>query len=100
MSGLARNDVIALLPLIIVALTAVAILLSVAVTRHYRFTVSVTLTGLALAFIVLSGASAVAPRAVTALLILDHYAIFYLGLIFAAAFAVTLLSYGYLAGRR
>lgn len=86
-------DVIALLPLVIVALTAVVILLGVAVARHHRFTVGVTLAGLILALIFLGGASTVAPRAITSLLVMDSYAIFYPGMIFAATFAVTLLSY-------
>ena len=36
-----------------------------------------------------------APRRVTPLLLLDHYAMFYIGLILAAAMAVVLLTYGY-----
>ena len=44
-------------------------------------------------------ASRVAPRQVTPLLLIDRYALFYMGLIFAASIAVLLLSYGYLAAR-
>jgi len=36
------------------------------------------------------------PRQVTPLLILDRYALFYIGLTIAATFAVALLSFGYL----
>jgi NADH-quinone oxidoreductase subunit N len=38
-----------------------------------------------------------APREVTSLLIIDRFALFYMGLVFAAAMAVVLFSYGYLA---
>jgi NADH-quinone oxidoreductase subunit N len=41
----------------------------------------------------------VAPRHVTPLFVIDRYALFYMGLIFAAGIAVLLLSYGYLAAR-
>ena len=41
-----------------------------------------------------------APRHVTPLFVIDRYALFYMGLIFAAGIAVLLLSYGYLAARR
>ena len=41
-----------------------------------------------------------APRQVTPLFVIDRYALFYMGLIFAASIAVLLLSYGYLAARR
>ena len=40
-----------------------------------------------------------APRQVTPLFVIDGYALFYMGLIFAASIAVLLLSYGYLAAR-
>lgn len=37
-----------------------------------------------------------APRQITSLLILDQYALFYLGLLFITSFVVALLSHGYL----
>ena len=41
-------------------------------------------------------AASKAPRQITPLLILDQYALFYLGLLFIAGFAVALLAHGYL----
>ena len=55
-----------------------------------------TLVGIAAAFGSLWLVAPLAPRRVTPLLILDHYALFYFGLITAATFAIAILCYGYL----
>ncbi|HEX5438802.1 MAG TPA: NADH-quinone oxidoreductase subunit N [Gemmatimonadaceae bacterium] len=88
-------DWVALLPLIFVGGMAVLVMVVIAVHRDHRLTLALTLIGLALAFASLWPAAAHIPRRVTPLLIVDRYALFYLGLIIAAAFAVALLSYGY-----
>jgi NADH-quinone oxidoreductase subunit N len=93
------SDLITLLPLIVVAVASIAVLLAIAFDRNHGITAAITLSGLALAFITLPVISANVPRQITPLLILDGYALFYLGLLFAASFVVVLLSYGYLAGR-
>jgi NADH-quinone oxidoreductase subunit N len=90
------TDLIALSPLLIVAAASVVLLLLAAFYRDDRVTAVLTLVGLALAILALPVAAAQAPRHVTPLLVLDDYALFYMGLVFAASFAVTLLSYGYL----
>ena len=92
-----RGDLIALLPLIVLAATAVAIMLVAAWYRSHRLTAALTLTGLAAAFVLLVAVSRLAPRPITPLLLIDGYALFYMGLIFAASFAVVLLAYGYWA---
>jgi NADH-quinone oxidoreductase subunit N len=71
-------------------------LLLAAFYRNHRVTALLTLLGFALAIIAVPAASAHAPRQVMPLLIIDNYALFYMALFFAACFAVTLLSYGYL----
>lgn len=88
-------DLVALLPLLIVAATAVLTMVLVAIRRSHAATVVLTLAGLAAAFVCLWPAASVTPRRVTPLLIVDHYALFYTGLILAASIAVVLLSYGY-----
>lgn len=88
-------DFTALLPLLIVAGTAVAAMILVAIRRSYTTTVLLTLAGLASAFASLWASASVVPRHVTPLLIIDSYALFYTGLILAASIAVVLLSYGY-----
>ncbi len=90
------SDLLALLPLLLVAATSVIVMLSVAVYRNHALAVVLTLLGFAAAF---CSVFFVPLRQVTALLIIDSYALFFMGLIVAASFAVTLLAYGYLAAR-
>ncbi len=91
------DDLAALSPLLILAGAAVAVLLAAAVFRSHRLAVALTLAGLAAAFASLSIAWPHAPRPVTTLLAIDHFALFYMGLILAAAFTVVLFSHDYLA---
>jgi NADH-quinone oxidoreductase subunit N len=90
-------DAIALLPLIVLAGTSVLVMVGIAVRRSHRFTLGLTLLGLAVAFGSLWIAAPLAPRQVTPLLVIDHYSLFYFGLLIAAGFAVALLAYDYLA---
>jgi len=89
-------DVLALLPLLLVAATSVVVMLTIAVGRNHAVALGLTLIGLAASF---CSIFFVHPRQVTTLLIMDNYALFFMGLIVAATFAVSLLSYGYLAKR-
>lgn len=88
-------DFVALLPLIIVATTSILVMVVIAIRRNHLVTLLLTLIGLAASFVSLWAAAGEAPRQVTSLLIVDRYALFYVGLIAAACFAVALFSYGY-----
>ena len=92
-------DLTALSPLIVVAATAVVVMLVVAFHRNHVAAAGVTLLGLALAFAMLPIAAVEIPRRLPPLLVMDSYALFYMGLIFAASFVVTVMAYGYLEGR-
>jgi NADH-quinone oxidoreductase subunit N len=87
----------ALLPLLVLAGTAVILLVVIAFYRHRTLSTGLVLAGLAAAFLAILPASDVAPQAVTALLVIDGYALFYVGLLLVAAFVVAVLSHGYLA---
>lgn len=90
------SDLLALLPLLLVAATSVIVMLAAAVHRSHALAFGLTLAGLAGAFLsVFFGHF----RQVTALLVIDSYALFFMGLIVAASFTVALLAYGYLAAR-
>ncbi|MCZ7626854.1 MAG: hypothetical protein M5R38_14710 [Candidatus Methylomirabilis sp.] len=89
-------DVVTLLPLMVIGAAAVTIMLQAAFYRHHLAAVVLTLLGLALSLASLLPASRYLPRPVTPLLVLDRFALFYVGLILAACIGVTLLSYGYL----
>ncbi len=97
------TELTAILPLIIIAAASVAVMVVIAIYRSHLLTVLITLAGLALAAASLPTISLLAPRPVTQLLMIDWYALFYMGLIFLAAFAVAAISYSYLekhAGHR
>ncbi len=91
------TDFIALLPLLMITFTSLALTLVVAFYRHHRLTVISTVIALALCLIMIPIAASVSPHLVMPLFIIDQYALFYMGLIFAASLAVTFLAYGYLA---
>lgn len=88
----------ALWPFILLAATPVAVMLAIAARRHHQFTVGLTLLGLGGAFASLFVAAPLQPQLVTPLLIVDHFTLFYLGLLIAASAIVTVLAYGYLEG--
>jgi NADH-quinone oxidoreductase subunit N len=91
-----NSDLLALSPLIVLAATSVIVMLVIAFYRNHLLTDVMTLAGLALAFLALQPVSTIAPDRVTSLLIVDHYALFFMGLVFAASFVVAVLSYSYL----
>ena len=91
------TDTVALLPLLLLAGTAVAVMLGIAVKRSHELTAALTLIGLAASFLSVFAVTPLVPRQVTSLLLVDRYALFYLGLIIASAAAVAALSYQYLA---
>jgi NADH-quinone oxidoreductase subunit N len=74
-------------------------MLVIAFARSHRLTCALTVAALLLCGAAIPLAASEAPREVTALLLIDFYALYYMGLVIAAAVAITLLSYGYLAGR-
>ena len=89
-------DILALLPLLLIAGTSVVVMLGIAFKRNHALAAGLTLVGLTAAFISIYTAAPLAPRQVTSLLRVDRYALFYMGLIIASAAAVAVLSYQYL----
>ena len=90
------TDLIAILPLLVLTVAAVVVMVTVCIRRSHMVAVWLTLLGLAAAFVSLWPAASVAPTQVTPLLVVDGYALFYMGLIIAATFVTVILSYGYL----
>jgi NADH-quinone oxidoreductase subunit N len=89
-------DLLALLPFLLIAGTSVFVMLAIAVWRRQWLSLCITLVGMAAAFGSLWLVAPLVPRKVTSLLILDQYALFYIGLIITATFAIAILCYGYL----
>jgi NADH-quinone oxidoreductase subunit N len=89
-------DYVAILPLVIVAATSVAVLVGISIRRSHQLTALITLAGLSASFGTLWTVYSIAPRQVTPLLSVDRYGVVYMGLMLGAAIFVTLLSYEYL----
>jgi NADH-quinone oxidoreductase subunit N len=81
-------EMLVLLPLLLIAGASVVVMLAIAFMRNHAIAAGLTLVGLAAAFISLYVAAPLAPRQVTPLLLVDRYALFYMGLIIASAAAV------------
>ena len=91
------TDTLALLPLLLLAGTAVVVMLGIAAKRSHALTAGLTLAGFAASFLSIFASAPLVPRQVTSLLLVDRYALFYIGLIIASAAAVAVLSYQYFA---
>ena len=92
-------DLFALSPLLVLAAASVAVLLAIAVRRNHLAAFGLAALGLACALQSLRVVAALPSRRVTDLLIVDDYAVFYIGLICAASLGVAILAYGYLRRR-
>ncbi len=93
------TDLLVLSPLIVLAATAVSVMVMAAFCRRHGAVALVTQAGLLLSLVALGPAASHAPRIVTPLLIVDDYGIYFTGLILAATIAVAALSYDYLERR-
>ena len=93
---MSATDLTAILPLIIVGITAVAAMLMTAFRRNHELTLAITASGLALSILSLAVPAELGPRPITGMLIVDHFTVFYFALVLASALGVAMLSYGYL----
>src|SRR5580692_8775748 len=96
---MSTDDLLALLPLLLIAASVVVVMLGIAFRRGPALAAGLTLAGLTAAFVSIWAAVPVVPRQVTPLLLVDKYALFYIGLIVASAAAVAVLSYQYFENR-
>ena len=74
------TDISVLLPLLLIAGASIVVMVVTAIRRNHRLAVLLTLLGLALAFASVWQILPLAPRQVGPLLIIDGYALFYIGL--------------------
>ena len=93
------RDIIALLPILVISATAVLVMMGIAWRRNHVLATGLTFVGLAGAFLSIFAAVPLAPRQVTSLLLVDRFALFYMGLIVASALVVAALSYDYFKNR-
>src|SRR5437763_7792578 len=99
MNSMTSIAIRASLPLLVLAVTSVAVMIGIAIKRNHRAAAAISFVGLAISFVLLWPASSATPVQITSLLVIDRYALVYMGLVLAASAAVVLLSFGYLEGR-
>jgi len=87
---------LAYLPLLLIVATATVVMLGIAIRRSHALTVILTLAGLAATFVSVLAVAPFVPKQLTPLLLIDRYALFYIGLITASAAVVAILSCQYL----
>lgn len=92
------QQLIALLPLLIVGLTAVVVMLGIAWRRDHFINATLTVIGLNLALLSLYFVGQTGPMDVTPLLRVDGYTMFYAGLVLLASLATCTFAYPWLAG--
>ncbi|MDX7987280.1 NADH-quinone oxidoreductase subunit NuoN [Xenorhabdus sp. 12] len=90
------EQLIALLPLLIVGLTVVVVMLSIAWRRDHFTNVTLTVIGLNLALFSLYFVGQQEPMDVTPLLHVDRFAMFYTALVLVASLATTTFAYSWL----
>jgi NADH-quinone oxidoreductase subunit N len=97
---MSASDLAVSIPVILIAATAVLLMVMVAIKRKHRPIFAVSLVGIVAAFISLWPVSQCVPHTVSALLLVDSFAIFYIGLLLATSAAVLLFAYSYLERQR
>lgn len=92
------QQLIALMPVLISAATAVLVMLAIAWKRHHSLIFVLSVVGLNLALVSVLPALDVAPQYFTELLRLDSFAYFYMALVLVATLACMTLTHAYLGG--
>jgi NADH-quinone oxidoreductase subunit N len=87
-------------PLLIVAATAVLVMLAIAVRRNHRITATLSLIGLGAALCSLPFVPGSTPAEIASFLILDSYSVLYMAVLLLAAIFVLLFGYDYLDRRQ
>jgi NADH-quinone oxidoreductase subunit N len=95
-----RADIFVLLPLLVIAATAIVLMIAIAIRRNHQVAAAISLAALAASVASLPLAASAVPRLVTSLFILDSYSLFYMALLLCAAAFVLLFSYDYLKRRQ
>lgn len=89
------TDLIALLPVIVLAAAAVAVMLAIAVRRNHRLAFVLTVAGILIALITVAPASDLIPRVITPLVLVDRYSLAFIVLACAAGLVTAALCWEY-----
>lgn len=90
---MSSTEFYSIIPLVILSIFPIAIMLSIAIKRYHEVICATSLIGLAAAFYSLFPASKYIPIKVATILMIDNYTFFFWGLLIAAAFFITLISF-------
>jgi len=93
---MSSSQLLALMPIIVSSGAALVVMVLTAIYRNHVLIFTVTAVLLAAALASVAVAIPVIPQDATALLVVDRYGLFYIGLILAATLVLVFLSYGYL----
>lgn len=95
---LSFNELMPLAPVMIVALTAIAVMILIAIKRNHNLIATTSVLGLnfALAFIVYTAIQHPEPAPIMGLFMIDSFALFYQVLILVSALACCTLSHAYI----
>ena len=91
------EQLLLLLPIILVTATAVLTMLMVAIKRHHAISCVISAVGLILSILSLLIVVPLVPQEVTPLLRVDTFSLFFTALILLSGLAITLFSYPYLS---
>lgn len=89
------DDLLPLMPLLIVSGTAVLVMLFIGIRRSYRLTCGTTIAGLLLAAVVAAAMMPGTNQQITPLLIIDQYSLFFTVVICVAAVSISIFSFPY-----
>lgn len=89
---------IALLPILLTAGTSIVVMLAIAIKRHHWWNATISVIGLNAALFSTLIAAQSGALAVTPLLVVDHFAAFYMALILVITLATATLMHAYLEG--
>ncbi|EKT55604.1 NADH-quinone oxidoreductase subunit NuoN [Providencia sneebia] len=92
------QQLIAILPLLIVGLTAVVVMLSIAWRRDHLTSATLTVLGFAIALLSLFCIADRLPMEVTSLIRVDNYALFYSALVLISGMATSIFAFHWLEG--
>ncbi|HUI73221.1 MAG TPA: NADH-quinone oxidoreductase subunit N [Spirochaetia bacterium] len=95
---MSQQDILVLLPFIVVAGASILVLLAAAFVRSHGLAAGLTLAGFLVALASLGLSLPAAPRVVAGLLTFDKFVAFGIGLVLAASVFVTASSWAYLRG--
>ena len=97
---MSKHQLFALLPLIGISITVIAVMLAICIRRHFAATSLIAALGMTVSLLVVVSTATKTPVEATFLIIMDDYGRFYIGLLLVAGLAVIGFSYDYFKERK